>query len=70
MQVKDIVMEASKLSEEQRASIASQILHSLEVSHHYVSDEEVAQRIDEAEKDPSVLISFDEFVSGIQRSGS
>ena len=70
MQVKDIVMEVSKLSEEQRASIASQILHSLEVSHHYVSDEEVAQRIDEAEKDPSVLISFDEFVSGIQRSGS
>lgn len=63
-------MEASKLSEEQRASIATQILHSLDVSHHYVSDEEVNQRIDEAENEPSALISFDEFVSGIYRSGS
>jgi hypothetical protein len=70
MKVKEIVMEASKLSDEQRASIASQLLHSLDVSHHYVSDDEVARRVDEAEQDPSVLISFDEFVSGIQRSGS
>ena len=63
-------MEAAKLSEEQRASIASQILHSLDVAHHWVSDEEVAERMNEAEKDPDILISFDEFVSGVQRSGS
>jgi hypothetical protein len=70
MEVKEIVKEASKLSDEQRDSIASQLLHSLDVSHQYVSDEEVSRRMDEAEQDPSVLISFDEFVNGVQRSGS
>lgn len=70
MQLEEIVTEASKLSEEQRASLASQLLHSLESPHHWVSDEEVAERVCEAEKDPSVMISFDEFVSGIKRSGS
>ena len=70
MQVKEIIKEASKLTEEQRASIVSQILHTLDVPHHDVNDEEVARRLDEAEKDPSVLISFDEFVGGVKRSGS
>jgi hypothetical protein len=69
MQLEELVMEASKLPEEQRASIASQLIHSLETPHHWVGDEEVAERISEAEKDPSVLISFDEFKSGIRRSG-
>ena len=69
MKVDEIVREASKLPEEQRATIASQLLHGLESPHHWVSDEEVAERVREAEKDPDVLISFDEFVSGIKRSG-
>ncbi len=70
MQAKDIVMEAFKLPEEARASIASQLIHSLGTAHHWVSDEEVSDRMREAEEDPSVLISFDQFVSGIKRSGS
>ena len=70
MKVEDIVAEASKLPEEQRASIASRIIHSLEKPQHWVSDEEVAERMDEAERDPSVMISFAEFEAGIVRSGS
>lgn len=70
MQVEDIVMEASKLPEEARASIASRLIHSLDTAHHWVSDEEISFRVREAEEDPSVLISFDQFVSGIKRSGS
>jgi hypothetical protein len=70
MKLEELVTEASKLPEEQRASMASQLLHSLETPHHWVSDEEVAERIREAEEDPSVLISFDEFTSGVRRNGS
>ena len=70
MQVEEIVREASKLPEEQRASIASLLLHGLEKPHHWVSDEEVTGRVREAEEDPSVMISFDEFVSGIKLGGS
>jgi hypothetical protein len=70
VKVEDIVMEASKLPEEARASIASMLIHSLSTVHHWVSDEEVSARVRQAEEDPSVLISFDQFVSGIKRSGS
>ena len=70
MRVEDIVKEASKLPEEARASIASRLIHGLNVAHHCVGDEEVLDRIREAEEDPTVLISFDQFVSGIERSGS
>ncbi|MEZ7955645.1 MAG: hypothetical protein QMC23_05395 [Rubritalea sp.] len=70
MKVEDIVAEVSKLPEEQRASIASRIIHSLEKPRYWVSDEEVAERMDEAERDPSVMISFEEFEAGIVRSGS
>ena len=69
MKVDEIVREASKLPEEQRATIASQLLNGLESPHHWVSDEDVADRVREAKKAPDVLISFDEFVSGIKRSG-
>jgi len=70
MQVEEIFKEASKLPEEQRASIASRLLHGLESPYHWVSDEEVANRIREAEEDPSVMISFDEFVDDVKRGGS
>jgi Ca2+-binding EF-hand superfamily protein len=70
MQVEDIVKEASKLSEEARASIASRLIHSLDTAHHWVSDEEVSARMREADEDASALISFNQFVSGIKRSGS
>lgn len=70
MHVEDIIKEASKLPEEARASIASRLIHSLDAAHHWVSDEEVSARMREAEEDPSALISFDQFVSGIKRGGS
>jgi hypothetical protein len=59
MQVEEIIMEASKLPEEARASIASRLIHSLDTVHHWVGDAEVFARQREAEEDPSVLISFD-----------
>ncbi len=70
MHVEDIVREASMLSEEARASIASRLIRSLDGVHHGVSDEEVSSRMREAEKDTSVMLSFDQFVSGIKRSRS
>jgi len=48
----------------------TRLLHGLESPYHWVSDEEVANRIREAEEDPSVMISFDEFVDDVKRGGS
>ena len=58
MKLEDIAAEAAKLPEEQRASLASQLLHGLETPVYEVSDKEVAARRREAEADPSVLVSF------------
>jgi hypothetical protein len=57
MKLEEIVVEASKLSEEERASLASQLLHGLETPMYEVSDEEVVRRVREANVDPSVLIT-------------
>ncbi len=65
-----ILAEAAKLSEEERASIASRLLHGLETPVYSVSDEEVKRRQEEAEEDPSVLITFDELVAGLKNRGS
>ena len=62
MKLEEIVAEASKLSEEDRASLASQILHGLETPVYEVSDGEVERRVREANADPSVLITFDELM--------
>jgi len=70
MKLEEIVAEASKLSEEERASLASQLLHGLETPVYSVSDEEVRRRVREADRDPSVLITFDELVAGLRRHGS
>ena len=69
MKLEDIAAEASKLSEEERASLASRLLHGLETPIHEVSDEEVVQRLREADADPSVLITFDELVAGLEQRG-
>ena len=53
MKLEEIVAEASKLSEEERASLASQLLHGLETPVYSVSDEEVRRRMREADEDPS-----------------
>ncbi|HZR20677.1 MAG TPA: hypothetical protein VFE51_25575, partial [Verrucomicrobiae bacterium] len=70
MKLEEIVAEASKLSEEERASLASQLLHGLETPVYSVSDEEVRERVRQAEADPGVLITFDELVAGLRRSGA
>jgi hypothetical protein len=38
-----------------------------EICAHEVTDEEVARRMQEAEDDPSVWLSFEELVSGLRR---
>jgi len=70
MKLREIAAEAAKLTEEERASLASQLLHGLETPVYEVSDEEVERRMREAESDPSVLITFDELVAGLKLRGS
>jgi hypothetical protein len=70
MKLEEIVAEASKLTEEERASLASQLLHGLESPVYSVSDEEVRRRVREADADPSVLITFDQLVAGLNNRGS
>ncbi len=70
MKLEEIVAEATKLSEEERASLASQLLHSLETPVYWVSDAEVNRRMREAEADPGMLVTFDELVAGLRHRGS
>ena len=70
MKLEEIAAAASKLPEEQRAALASRLLHGLETPVYDVSDEEVFKRMRGAEDDPSVMISFDELVSGIRKRGA
>lgn len=67
MKLEDIAEAASLLSEEERASLASRLLHGLKSPMHCVSDAEVAERMREAERDPSVWMTFDQLVSGLKR---
>lgn len=67
MKLEEIAAEASKLSEEERASLASRLLHGLETPVYQVSDTEVLQRMREAENDPTVWLTFDQLVSGLKR---
>lgn len=69
MRLEEIAAAASKLSEEERASLASRLLHGLETPVYEVSDEEVVRRMAEAERDPSVLLTFDELVGGLKKRG-
>ncbi|HVJ45491.1 MAG TPA: hypothetical protein VM511_03830 [Luteolibacter sp.] len=70
MKLEEIVNEASKLSEEERASLASRLLHGLESPVYDVGDEDIADRKKEAADDPSVWLTFDELVSGLKRRAS
>lgn len=69
MKLEEIAEEASKLSEEERASLASRLLHGLETPVYEVDDEEVRHRMREAEGDASVWLTFDQLVSGLKRHG-
>ncbi|GAA5484457.1 addiction module protein [Haloferula sargassicola] len=70
MKLDEIAEEAVKLPEEERAALASRLIHGLQTPVYDVSDEEVFRRINEAEKDPSVMISFEDLVSGIRSRGA
>src|SRR6478735_113952 len=67
MKLEEIATEASKLSEEERASLASRLLHGLETPVYEVSDPELLERMREAEIDPGVWLTFDQLVSGLKR---
>ena len=70
MKLEEIASEAAKLSEEERASLASRLLHGLQTPVYEVADEEVAARQREAEANPGVLITFHELVAGLKKRGT
>lgn len=70
MKLEEVVTEASKLTEEEPASLASQLLHGLETPVYAVSDDEVRNRMREADEDPTVMITFDQLVAGLRQRGS
>jgi hypothetical protein len=70
MKLEEIAAAASKLTEEERASLASRLLHGLESPSYQVTDSEVLDRMAEAEKDPAVWLTFDQLVSGLKRRGA
>ncbi len=67
MNLEEIASAAALLDEESRASLASTMLRSLTPPANSVSDEEVIRRMREAEEDPSVMISHEELLAGIER---
>ncbi len=69
MKLEEIATEAAKLSEEERASLASRLLHGLETPVYDVPDAEVALRMREADNDTSVWLTFDQLVTGLKRRG-
>ena len=69
MKLEEIANEAAKLTEEERATLASRLLHDLDTPVYDVSDEELKDRIKEAESDPNIMISFEELVSGLKNRG-
>ncbi len=66
MKLEELSAEADKLPEDERASLAARLLHGLEKPHYSVADEEVRRRMDEAEENPGVMITFDQLVSGLR----
>lgn len=70
MKLDELAAEASKLPEEERAALASRLLHGLETPVYDVPDEEVARRVREGDEDPGVMITFDELVAGLRNRGS
>ncbi|RYD46406.1 MAG: hypothetical protein EOP85_07480 [Verrucomicrobiaceae bacterium] len=67
MKLEQIATEAEKLPEEERAALASRLLHGLESPVYEVTDEDIRERMREAGNDPAVWITFDQLVSGLNR---
>jgi hypothetical protein len=70
MKLEEIAEKAERLTEQERASLASRLLQGLSTPVHMVSDEEVLERMREVEGDPSVWLSFEQLVSGLKRHGT
>ncbi len=66
MKLEELMAEAAKLSEDDRASLAARLLPGLEKPHHGVSDEEVMNRVREGDANDEVMITFDQLVSGLR----
>lgn len=66
MKLEELSAEAAKLPEDERASLAARLLHGLEKPHYSVSDAEVMNRMHEAEKNPEVMMTFEQMVSGLR----
>lgn len=66
MKLDELSAEAEKLSEDERASLAARLLHGLEKPHYSISDQEVLNRVLEAEENPEMMITFDQLVSGLR----
>ena len=65
MSLAEIEKQAAALPVEERAALASFLLHSLPEPDHDVSDEEVAERVRQANEGEVQLISFEELRRGV-----
>ncbi len=70
MKFEEIATEAEKLSEKERATLASRLLRGLESPIYEVGDPELRKRMREAASDPAVWITFNQLVSGLDRQVS
>jgi hypothetical protein len=67
MKPKHSTVEASRLPEAEPAALATGLPRRSKSPHDAVRDEEVLNRMLEAEGNPGVMISWDELVSGLRR---
>ncbi|HEY1123178.1 MAG TPA: addiction module protein [Haloferula sp.] len=65
MSLAEIEKQAAALPVEERAALASFLLHSLPEPDHDVSDEEVAERVRQVNEGEVDLISFEELRRGV-----
>jgi hypothetical protein len=65
MSLAEIEKQVAALPVEERAALASFLLHSLPEPDHDVSDEEVAERVRQVEAGEVDLISFEELRRGV-----
>ena len=65
MSLEEIEKQAAALPVEDRAALASFLLHSLPEPDHDVSDEEVAERVRQVKAGEVNLISFEELRRGV-----
>jgi hypothetical protein len=70
MKLEEIAAAASKPTEEERASLAARLIHGLESPSYQVPVSEILDRMNEAGKDPTVWLTFDQLVSGLKRRGA